>query len=125
GGSANDIFVPGASNATIHGGGGVDTAMYTATALTSGSFSYDSTTQSWVVATTNEGTDHLQGVEVVTDNSGHRFLLVGGGSEYTTIQSAINAAQAGDTILIAPGSYTETANDSSISSTQAALYINT
>ena len=125
GGSANDIFVPGSSNATIHGGGGIDTAMYTATALTTGSFSYDSTTQSWVVTTTNAGTDHLQGVEVVTDNSGHRFLLVGGGSEYTTIQSAINAAQAGDTILIAPGSYTETATAAGISSTPFGLYINT
>ncbi len=123
GGGGNDILIGGGGNDTLIGGSGIDTAKYT-TSLTSANFSYNATTGSWVVTThTAEGTDTLQGVEVVSDGT-HRFLLVGGGSEYTTIQSAINAAQAGDTILIAPGSYTETVT-ASVSSTPFGLYINT
>jgi hypothetical protein len=49
-------------------------------------------------------------VEAVVDGQGHRFLLVGAGSQYATIQAAVNAASNGDTILIAPGSYTENIN---------------
>ena len=35
------------------------------------------------------------------------MFLVGAGSDYTTIQAAINAASAGDTIMIADGTYAE------------------
>jgi pectin methylesterase-like acyl-CoA thioesterase len=51
----------------------------------------------------------LTGVERV-EIGGTGFLLVdktGGNGAYTTIQAAINAAEAGDTILIAPGNYDE------------------
>jgi T1SS-143 domain-containing protein len=124
GGAGNDLLVAGGASDKLIGGSGVDTAQYTASTLTTASFSYDQTTQSWVVTTTGQGTDHLQGVEVVTDGT-HRFLLVGGGSEYTTIQQAINAAQAGDTILIAPGTYTESAVPTGFSTTAGGLFINT
>jgi hypothetical protein len=40
----------------------------------------------------------------VTDGAGHNILLVGNGG-YATIQAAINAAAAGDTILVGPGTF--------------------
>ena len=51
-----------------------------------------------------EGTDLLIGVEKVSDGAGHNFLLVGNGG-YATIYAAMSAAQSGDTIMIAAGTY--------------------
>ena len=51
----------------------------------------------------SHGTDTLSGIAQVTDGT-HTFLLVGDGG-YASIQAAVNAASAGDTILIAPGTY--------------------
>jgi hypothetical protein len=53
-----------------------------------------------------EGTDLLNGVEQVSDGAGHNFLLVGDGG-FATIQAAINAATAGDTIVVGAGAYNE------------------
>ena len=51
-----------------------------------------------------EGTDTLSGVEKVSDGAGHNFLLVGNGG-YATIYAAMSAAQSGDTIMIAAGTF--------------------
>ncbi len=53
-----------------------------------------------------EGTDSPSGVEIINHGGANNILLVGGGG-YATIQAAINAASAGDTILIASGTYNE------------------
>ncbi len=58
----------------------------------------------WVVGD-NGYTTTVDGVGSVVIGT-HTYLLVGDGG-FSTIQSAVNAASAGDTILIAPGTYTE------------------
>ena len=51
-----------------------------------------------------QGTDLLTGIEKVSDGAGHHFLLVGNGG-YATIYAAMSAAQSGDTIMIAAGTF--------------------
>ncbi|HLJ00226.1 MAG TPA: type I secretion C-terminal target domain-containing protein [Bradyrhizobium sp.] len=116
GNNANDIIAGTAGNDTITGGAGTDTAVYKET-LAGTNFTFDTVHNNWTVTTGSEGTDTLHGISKVADGTtvatvaggtvGHEFLLVGGGSQFTTIQEAVNAAHAGDTILIAPGTYTE------------------
>ena len=100
GNDGNNTLTGGGGNDTLIGGAGVDTAHYTSS-LTSASFSLDTPDNEWVVTTTpaTEGTDHLSEIEIVTDGSGHRFLLVGAGSEYHTTQEAYNASHIGDVII--------------------------
>ena len=117
GNNAADIIAGSAGNDTITGGSGLDTAVYKET-LAASNLTFDSVHNNWVVTTASEGTDTLHGISKVADGTtvatvaggtaGHEFLLVGGGgSQFATIQQAVNAAHAGDTILIAPGTYTE------------------
>ena len=93
------------------GGGGTDTAAYTGTLIAATITSVadaDPTTDGaqagWQVSAGAEGTDLLNGVEKISDGAGHNFLLVGNGG-YATIYAAMSAAQSGDTIMIAAGTF--------------------
>ena len=98
-GDGSDTITGGGGNDTIDGGAGVDTAvvsdMATITATATG----------WQVAGA-DGTDTLENVEIVDVGGagGVRTLLVGNGG-FATIQAAVDAANSGDTILIADGTY--------------------
>ncbi|SSW89296.1 T1SS-143 domain-containing protein, partial [Rhodopseudomonas pentothenatexigens] len=105
--AGDDLLEGGADDDQLIGGSGTDTATY-ATNLSAGDISYDPSLSVFRVDAIGggEGSDDLQGMEIVTDGGGHRFLLVGAGG-YATIQAAVAAAQDGDTILIASGHYAE------------------
>ena len=105
-GNLGDNFLTGAGgNDTLSGGGGFDTAVYTSTinvaAVTGDGAGH------FVVATGGaEGTDTLSGIEKIDGAGSGNILLVGNGSSYATIQDAIDAAAAGDTVFVANGDYT-------------------
>ena len=106
GSTGNDTFTGGTGTDSIAGGGGIDTAHFADT-LAIGDFAYDAANHVWNVTTASEGTDSLANVEKATDGT-HTFLLVdpNGDSGFTSLQAAINAAQAGDTIIVAAGTFT-------------------
>ncbi|HRR41683.1 MAG TPA: hypothetical protein P5244_10675, partial [Syntrophales bacterium] len=108
-GTDGDDFIYGyGGNDTIDGKGGVDTVVYRATPTVV----WDASSSAWKATSQAEGTDSLTSVEIVQgqEGPGGRILLVGGGSAYGTIQDAVTAARGGETILVAPGIYTEQVN---------------
>ncbi|MEY9524038.1 PII-like signaling protein [Bradyrhizobium japonicum] len=72
-------------------------------ALQISNFEYDPASSEWVVRGPGLA-DDLSNVASVLDGNGHRFLLVGGGSQYSTAEAAVAAASDGDSILLTPGS---------------------
>ncbi len=104
GGIGDDHLVAGSGDDSLLGGAGTDTAIFTgnvADATFTTSASGDA-----IVTTNDDGTDSLNSVEVLSFDDGD-VLVVGGNSAFVTIQSAVDAATAGDTILVLAGSYNE------------------
>src|SRR6185437_14508646 len=99
----NIVFNSSANADTITGHGENDTVNYTET-LNVADFSYNSGTGQWTVNAGGTDVDTLSGVEIVQGAQTGRYLLVGGGG-FASVQSAVDAAQSGDTILIAPGDW--------------------
>ncbi len=105
GGAGNDTFVLGTGTNTVAGGGGVDTVDVGA------GYSLAIQSGQWVV-TNGTVTDTLSGIDKV-DIAGTTYDLVdkfGATGGFQSLQAAIDASQNGNTILVAPGTYTESAN---------------
>ena len=120
GGAGNDTLAGAGGNDTIIGNAGTDTAVYTGTLtganIKATAVDVDPVTSGvqtgWqVTAPGGQGTDLLTGVEKINDGAGHHFLLVGNGG-YASIDAAISAAASGDTIIVAPGTWTLPTGDS-------------
>ncbi len=103
GGSEIDFITGGSGNDLLNGGGGIDTAFYQ-TVLTTANITASG--GGWLVDAGNDGTDFLLNIERIGSTRPGRTLLVGNGG-FATIQAAIDAAEAMDTILIAGGIYVE------------------
>ncbi len=103
GGPGNDTITGGAGNDTIYGGAGVDTAAYNA-AINASQITDDGAGHFVVTTGGAEGNDTLSGMEVIDGAGAGNILLVGNGG-YATIYAAMSAAQSGDTIMIASGTF--------------------
>lgn len=91
GGEGNDRLEGGAGTNELDGGDGIDTAVF----ATDVSIVWNAVTGWWA------GSDLLTNVEIVEAGSA-RYLLVGAGG-FDSLTDALAAAEANDTILLAPG----------------------
>lgn len=98
-----DLFTGNGGNDTIEGGTGIDTAVYAGNLA---DFAID--VIAGTITDTNagdgdEGSDTISGIEVAQFADGN--VLFAGSDGYPTIQAAVAAASAGDTIYVLPGNY--------------------
>ncbi len=101
GGDGNDTLVGGPGNDTLDGGTGFNKAVLSGLPT---SFSSNGTS---LTVTGPDGTDTLTNIQEIDITGSTSHILVVGDGGYATINDAIAAANAGDTILIAPGTYDE------------------
>jgi hypothetical protein len=106
GGLGHDNLIGGEGADSINGGAGIDTAVFSGNAA-----AYSKVFGSLTVTDNNtgdgdDGSDSLTNVEILQFADAKTYV-VGNGSELS-LQAAIDAAVAGETILIANGTYTLT-----------------
>jgi hypothetical protein len=101
-----DVLVGGRHKDKIDGGSGIDTAVF------SGKYDdYEISFQNngTILVKGKDGKDTVVNVEILKFNDHDAIVVGGAGSEFTTIQSGVNAAGAsdGDVVLVAAGTYVE------------------
>jgi Ca2+-binding RTX toxin-like protein len=112
GGAGNDTLSGGAGTNVLDGGPGVDTAVFAGNASDySIVYNASNITVTSIGGFSPASTNTLTNIETL-DFEGQigNILIVGPNSQYTTIQAAVNAATAGDTIQVLPGTYSEQVN---------------
>ena len=112
GAAGDDVLTGQGGNDTLSGGAGIDTALYSDTPVVV----WDNGDNRWEI-TSADGNEFLAGahrIEIIDGGGsvgGSRTWLVGGGSDVTTIQALFDGlaangeAAAGDTIMLASGTY--------------------
>jgi hypothetical protein len=99
-----DAIVGGKGNDKIDGGTGVDTAVFSGLyADYKITFNADNT----VTVKGKDGHDTVVHVEILRFDDRDAIIVGGGGSEFTTIQSGVEAATNGAVVLVAAGTYVE------------------
>lgn len=104
GSTTDDNLFGGSGDDTFDGGTGLDIISYSGDMADYSISSADGTFTVTDSTDDRDGTDELENIELLEFVDGTLFLV--GGNDFT-IQSAINAASSGDTILVGAGTYTE------------------